>query len=67
LADPIYKDPASNYGRAHFYAPIKKLGTLEIDTYWYNIMVMWFFCIVLYVMLLTDAIRKLIESFGKKS
>lgn len=67
LADPIYKDPLSNYGRAHFYAPIKKIGSLEIDTYWYNIMVMWMFCIVLYILLLTDAIRKLIDSisFGK--
>jgi ABC-type multidrug transport system ATPase subunit len=69
LDDPVYKDPASNYGRAHFYAPIKKLGSLEIDTYVYNIIVLWMFCLVLYILLLTDAIRKLIESisFGKVS
>lgn len=61
LADPIYKDPISNYGRAHFYAPIKKIGNFEIDTYWYNIMVMWFFCLVLYIMLLADGLRKLVN------
>lgn len=67
LADPIYKDPVSNYGRAHFYAPIKKLGSLEIETYWFNVIVMWLFSIVLYIMLLTDILRKLIDSitFGK--
>lgn len=68
LADPIYKDPISNYGRAHFYSPIKKLGSYEIDTYWFNVIVMWLFSLILYVMLLTDALRKIIASlsFGKK-
>jgi ABC-type multidrug transport system ATPase subunit len=68
LSDPIFKDPSTNYGRAHFYSPIKKIGNIEIDTYWFNIMMMWFFCVIFYVILLTDGLRKLIEklSFTKK-
>lgn len=41
LRDPAYMEPLSNFGRAHFYAPIKKLGGLKIDTLWYNVAFIW--------------------------
>jgi len=65
LSDPIYKDPATNDGRAHFYAPVKKLGNLVIDTYWFNFIVIWIFCFVLYILLLFDGLRKLIDLFSR--
>jgi ABC transport system ATP-binding/permease protein len=38
---PGFMKPTSKYGRAHFYAPYKQVGNLKIDTYWFNIMVLW--------------------------
>ncbi len=61
LAEPIYKDPESHIGRAHFYAPVKQLGSWQIDTYWFNFVIIWLFSILLYITLITDALRKLIE------
>jgi len=66
LANPIFKDPLTNYGRAHFYAPVKIIGNKNIDTYWFNIIVMWIFSFVLYITLLFDGVRKLIKLFNYK-
>ncbi|MBI9067735.1 MAG: ATP-binding cassette domain-containing protein [Salinivirgaceae bacterium] len=65
LADPVYKDPSGNYGRAHFYASIKRIGSFEIDTYWFNFFVIWLYSIGLYVLLLTDGLRKIIEALSR--
>ncbi len=61
LADPIYRDPSKNNGRAHFYSPIKKIGGLEIDTYYFNLMVIWAFSMLMYFLLLADGLRKMID------
>ncbi len=66
LTDPIYKDPVLRNGRAHFYAATKKLGGIEIDTYWFNAMVLWFYSLALYILLLTDGLKKLLSSFSFK-
>ena len=49
--EPAYMKPTSKSGRTHFYAPYKQIGTLKIDTYWYNIIVLWIVTIVLYLFL----------------
>ncbi|MCK5822581.1 MAG: ATP-binding cassette domain-containing protein [Bacteroidales bacterium] len=64
MMDPIYKNPESNYGRAHFYAPEKNVFGLSIDTFWFDILVIWLFVLVLYFTLLYDLLRKVIEGFG---
>lgn len=56
--DPIFMDPTSNDGRAHFYAPVKKIGNLVIDTLWFNLAVIWFMSIILYVALLYDLLKR---------
>lgn len=61
--DPIYKNPDSNYGRAHFYASYKRLGSVEIYTYWFNLIVIWLTTLFLYVALKLDLLRKLLNSF----
>jgi ABC transport system ATP-binding/permease protein len=38
---PIYKSPASQWGRAHFYAHSKRIGPLLIPTGIFNVLVMW--------------------------
>ncbi len=68
LLSPIYKDPVKRNGRAHFYSPIKQIGNMQIDTFLFNVLVLWAFSLFLYLMLVFDGLRKLIEniSFGSK-
>ncbi|HAN00761.1 MAG TPA: ABC transporter [Marinilabiliales bacterium] len=61
LSDPIYKDPSKRNGRAHFYSPVKRVGGLEMDTYVFNLIVIWVFSLAMYALLLTDGLRKMIE------
>jgi ABC-type multidrug transport system ATPase subunit len=63
--EPIYMMPTSHYGRAQFYAPCKILGNLHIDTYWFNLMAIWFLTLVFYITLLSDLLRKTINYFGR--
>jgi hypothetical protein len=56
--NPIYMEPASKTGRAHLYAPCKQLGNLKIDTLWFNVLVIWFACLLLYLALYFDLLRK---------
>ena len=55
-----YMMPVSKWGRAHFYAPYKKLGNLEIDTYFFNLIIIWAVSILLYFALYFKLLRKLI-------
>lgn len=64
-AEPIYKIPSSKVGRAHLYAPVKRIGNYRIETKWFNIMIMWIMSIVLYFTLWHDSLRKLLEFLGK--
>ncbi|TAL69268.1 MAG: ATP-binding cassette domain-containing protein [Bacteroidetes bacterium] len=62
--NPGYMKATSKFGRAHFYAPVKKLGNLEIDTYWFNIIVIWMVTLVLYIALYFNLLQKTIKYFG---
>jgi len=61
--DPVYQTPKGF--RAHFYAPEKKLFGIYIDTYWFNLLVIWMMSLVLGISLYFDILRKIIESGGK--
>lgn len=56
--DPIYKIPDSHYGRAHLYASTKRIGNVEIDTFWFNIWIIWLTTIFLYIALRTQLLRR---------
>ncbi len=62
LTKPIFKEPDSNYGRAHFYAPYKKIGSMKIDTFWFNTFFIWITTLFLYIALQFDWLRKIINS-----
>jgi ABC-type multidrug transport system ATPase subunit len=59
--DLIYMEPASRYGRAHFYAPVKKVGGLTLDTYLFNFMFIWVTSLLFYLMLIFDILRRLVN------
>ncbi len=46
--------PTSITGRAHLFAPVKRLGKITIDTLWFNLGVLWFMSFLLYSALLTN-------------
>lgn len=72
--DPIFHDPMeSNMGRAHFFAPRKKIFGIYYPTLLFNLSVIWLMSLVLAVMLYFDVFKKtidgtarLIEVIGKK-
>lgn len=62
LTKPIFKDPDSNYGRAHFYAPYKQIASLKIDTFWFNTIFIWLTTLIMYIALHFDWLRKILSS-----
>ena len=61
LKSPIYRDPLSNKGRAHYFSPYKKIGRIKIDTLWFNIIFIWLYASFFYVALYYEWLRKLIR------
>ncbi|HQG63335.1 MAG TPA: ATP-binding cassette domain-containing protein [Bacteroidales bacterium] len=62
--EPGFMKPKAKYGRAHFYAPVKNIGNREIDTYWFNLAVIWMVSILLYVILYYKVLQRLISYYG---
>ena len=62
--DPGYRKSTSRFGRSHFYAPSKMLGSWEIDTYIFNLLVIWLVTIILYTALYFNLLRKFVGLSG---
>lgn len=62
--DPGYMEPTSKTGRAQFYAPWKQIAGIRIDTYLFNIMVIWGESVLLYILLYFSVFRRLMVYFG---
>ncbi|MBE0668236.1 MAG: ABC transporter permease [Bacteroidales bacterium] len=63
--EPVYMMPVSGTGRAHFYAPYKKIRDRMIDTFLFNIIVIWLVFLVLYIALYFKILKKSVSSgFG---
>ncbi len=61
IKDPIYRYPESRFGRAHYYAPVKRTGMLTIDTFWFNILRILLSVFLLYLVLYFDLLNRLIR------
>jgi len=60
--DPIYLDPVdSETGRAQFFAPRKKVFGKYVDTFWFNIIVIWLMSVSLAITLYFDILKKCIN------
>lgn len=57
--DPVFEVPHSKYGRAHMYAPVKVLGNIRIDTYWFDLMILWLSVGMAYMILYYDLLKKM--------
>jgi ABC transport system ATP-binding/permease protein len=60
IYEPIYYVPDSKLGRSHFFAPVKRIGQLTIDTLWFNVMAIWILTIMLYFALWRDWFKRFI-------
>jgi ABC-type multidrug transport system ATPase subunit len=69
-AQPIYMDPNFNFIKAHFYAPVKKVFGINVDTFVVNVLVLWIITIGLYLILSFRLLKRLLDSgevvMGKK-
>ncbi len=61
--DPIFMKPQSNFGREQFYISEKIFFGYTIDTYWFNIMVIWLGTFLMYIALLRDWLKKIFTYF----
>lgn len=63
--DAIYHDPkGTSFFNTHFYAPYKYVFKTKMTTYWANLMVLWIMCLIAYVVLYFDMLRKLLEGIN---
>lgn len=56
--DPIFMYPSSLFGRSHFYSPVKRLASYYVDTFWFNLAVIWLGSVLLFFALWSDILRK---------
>ncbi len=65
LKEPVFQLPDSKTGRAHFYAPEKRIGNYFIDTFWYNMLIIWIYTGILAVILYSDFLKRIINYIEK--
>jgi len=61
--NPIFKEPVSNWGRAHFYSASKRVMGMQIPTPIFNTLVMWLGIVIFYITLYFDVLRRIIHYF----
>ena len=64
IVDPVFRD-AKGF-RSHFYAANKNLFGYKIDTFIYNIGVIWLMSLIMMIALYFDIFKKLINIFDNK-
>lgn len=62
--DPNHPDHVLDY-RSQFFAPQKHIFGTLIDTYYFNMIVIWLMTLVLYLTLYFELLKKGLESFGR--
>lgn len=59
-ADPVFMKPGSKWGRAHFFAPYKLLGSVKIPTLLFNMAAIWLMITGLFVTLYYNLLKRFI-------
>ena len=60
-ADPVFMPPGSRFGRAHFFAPYKQIGSFKIGTLLFNTIVIWVMVVLLFITLYYDMLKSFIK------
>jgi ABC-type multidrug transport system ATPase subunit len=67
--DPIYLDPGFNGPlsfRTHFLAPRKQIFGTMVDTFPFNISIVWLMTIIFYLLLYIDVFAKIVNRLSRK-
>lgn len=66
--NPVYQNPKPtsvlDY-RAQFFAPQKNFFGLWVDTFWFDLLVIWLMAGILYITLYFELLKKLLDKTGK--
>jgi len=62
---PVYRNPESRAGRAHFYAPVKNIGHFSFPTLNFNALVIVLMILALYVSLYYNWLGNLINGWQR--
>jgi hypothetical protein len=60
-ADPIFMAPGSKFGRAHFFAPFKQIGSMKVETLIFNMIAVWIMIMGLFVTLYYNVLKQFIK------
>ena len=60
VKDAIFRDPSEESWRSHFYSPVKIFFKNKVNSYWFDLAVIWMFSGMLFVLLYYDVIRRLL-------
>ena len=58
-SEPIFHTPENNFGRAQFYSPTKKIANYSVDTYWFNVILIWLMWLFFYITLMINSPEKI--------
>ena len=61
--ETVYPSNLLDY-RAHFFAPKKHFLGTQIDTFYFNMLIIWLMCLVLYLTLYTESLKKALTFFS---
>jgi hypothetical protein len=67
--EPIFLNPSSGKAfslRAHFFAPVKYIFNMPIDTLLFNLIIIWLMIVFFYVTLYFDVLKKIIDYGSRK-
>ena len=60
VKDAIFRDPSGESWRSHFYSPVKIFFNNKVNSYWFDLAVIWLFSALLFVLLYYDVVRRLL-------
>ena len=60
VKNAIFRDPLEESWRSHFYSPVKLFFNKKVNSYWFDLAVIWLFSGMLFVLLYYDVIRRLL-------
>jgi ABC-type multidrug transport system ATPase subunit len=63
MMKPIYYEPENKFFKAQYYAPDKPFFGLKIDTFWFDIIVIWMFSLIQYFFLYYKVLIKIFEVY----
>ncbi len=64
---PIYQEPSTAWGRSHYYAERKRVGSAYVSTYAFNMIALWIVCILEYLVLFFRLCPRFVGLFVKRS